>query len=392
MRKLLFLLIVCLPATAWSAHLHYALDVQINPNEHKITGTARINAYADIKMGLCVRNLRELKVDGVANVTAADDSINLSVPGGKEIIISYEALFNQKGTNFIDKENVFLMDNWYPRPNVLVEYDLAVTLPENFIATSESESVTIQKHGKTKTFDFKFNHPLDSLHLAASTRYVLKKDQYNNISIESYFFKEDAQLADTYIAYIKKYLAMYESMLTSYPYKRFAIVENMFPTGFSMPTFSLLGKQVVNLPFIVKTSLGHEILHQWFGNSIFIDFAFGNWAEGITTYLADYHYAALEGKDAAYRKQILLDYDAYVNAGNAMAVSDFFSRRNKAQSTIGYGKSAMFFHGLRELYGEDSFFAAIREFIHENSFRKASWHDIQRAFEKVTGKKLNTYF
>ncbi len=392
MRKLLFLLIVCLPATAWSAHLHYALDVQINPHERKITGTARINAYADIKIALCIRNLRELKVDGVADVTTADDSINLCVQAGKEIIISYEALFNQKGTNFIDKENVFLIDNWYPRPNVLVEYDLAVTLPENFIATSESESVIIQKHGKTKTFDFKFNHPLDSLHLAASTRYVLKKDRYNNISIESYFFKEDAQLADTYIAYTKKYLAMYESMLTSYPYKRFAIVENIFPTGFSMPTFSLLGNQVVNLPFIVKTSLGHEILHQWFGNSIFIDFALGNWAEGITTYLADYHYAALEGKDAAYRKQILLDYDAYVNAGNAMAVSDFFSRRNKAQSVIGYGKSAMFFHGLRELYGDDSFFAAIRDFIHENSFRKASWHDIQRAFEKITGEKLNTYF
>ena len=392
MRKLIFLLIVCLPATAWSAHLHYALDVQINPHERKITGTARINAYADIKMGLCVRNLGDLKVDGVADVTAADDSINLAVQAGKEIIISYEALFNQKGANFIDKENVFLIENWYPRPNVLVEYDLAITLPKNFIATSESESVTIQKHGKTKTFDFKFNHPLDSLHLAASTRYVLKKDQYNNISIESYFFKEDAQLADTYIAYTKKYLAMYESMLTSYPYKRFAIVENMFPTGFSMPTFSLLGNQVVNLPFIVKTSLGHEILHQWFGNSIFIDFAFGNWAEGITTYLADYHYAALEGKDAVYRKQILLDYDAYVNAGHAMAVSNFFSRGNKAQSIIGYGKSAMLFHGLRELYGEDSFFAAIREFIHENSFRKASWRDIQRAFEKITGEKLNTYF
>jgi len=94
---------------------------------------------------------------------------------------------------------VFLIDNWYPRPDVLVEYDLAVTLPENFIATSEAESVTIHKHGKTNTFKFQFNHPLDSLHLAASTRYVLKKDQYNNISIESYFFKEDAQLADTYI-------------------------------------------------------------------------------------------------------------------------------------------------------------------------------------------------
>ena len=392
MRKLLFLLIVCLPATGWSANLHYALDVQINTNERKITGTARIKAYDDIKIGLYVRNLRELKVDGSADVNTADDSINLTVQGDKEIIISYEAMFNETGANFIDKENVFLIDNWYPRPDVLVEHALAVTLPENFIATSEAESVTIHKHGKTKTFDFQFNHPLDSLHLAASTRYVLKKDQYNNISIESYFFKEDAQLADTYIAYTKKYLAMYESMLTPYPYRRFAVVENIFPTGSSMPTFSLLGNQVVNLPFIVKTSLGHEILHQWFGNSVFIDFESGNWAEGITTYLADHHYAALEGKGTAYRKQILVDYNAYVNASNTITVSDFFSRRNKAQSTIGYGKSAMFFHGLRELYGDDSFFTAIRDFIHENSFRKASWHDIQCAFEKVTGEKLYTHF
>jgi len=385
-------LIVCLPATGWSANLDYALEVQINPHERKITGTARIKAYADMKINLIVRNLHKLKVDGSADLNTTDGSINLTVQDGQTIIISYEAMFNQKGTNFIDKENVFLIDNWYPRPNVLVVYDLVVTLPENFIATSESESVTIQKHGKTKTFDFKFNHPLDSLHLAASTRYVLQKDQYNNISIESYFFKEDAQLADTYIAYTKKYLAMYENMLTSYPYKRFAIVENIFPTGYSMPTFSLLGKQVVNLPFIVKTSLGHEILHQWFGNSIYIDFTFGNWAEGITTYFADYHYASLDGKDTDYRKQILVDYDAYVNAGNAISVSDFFSRRNKAQSTIGYGKSAMFFHELRELYGDDSFFAAIRAFIYENSFRKASWNDIQYAFEKVTGKKLKPYF
>ena len=69
-------MIVCLPATGWSANLDYALEVQINPHERKITGTARIKAYADIKIGLCVRNLRELKVNGSANVNTADDSIH----------------------------------------------------------------------------------------------------------------------------------------------------------------------------------------------------------------------------------------------------------------------------------------------------------------------------
>ena len=43
-----------------------------------------------------------------------------------------------------------------------------------------------------------------------------------------------------------------------YPYKRFAVVENFLSTGYSLPTFTLLGQEVVKLPFIVETSLGHE--------------------------------------------------------------------------------------------------------------------------------------
>jgi len=391
MKKLIPVFLVCLPVTGWSANLHYALDVQINTEEQKITGTARLKAGANEKIGLSVRNLRKLKVDGNAVTAAADEGISLTVQSGKETLITYEALADT-GANFIDRDNVFLTGEWYPQPDVLVEYALSVTLAKGFIATSEAEAMTVQEDGETKTFNFQFKRPLDTLHLAASTRYVLKKDRYNNIAIEAYFFKEDAQLADTYIAHTKKYLAMYETMLTPYPYQRFAIVENIFPTGDSMPTYTLLGSGVVHLPFIVKTSLGHEILHQWFGNSVYIDFTHGNWAEGITNYLAEQHYAALEDKDTAYRKQIMVDYDAYVNADNAMSVSDFCSRRNKAQSAIGYGKSAMLFHGLRKRYGDKTFFAALRDFIQQNTFRQASWHDIQGSFEKVTGESLYADF
>jgi aminopeptidase N len=350
-KKMIIALIVFLPSASWSADLHYALDVQINTKNKKIIGNARFKTEADKKLGLSVSNLRNLKVNGNAVNITADENIILTVQSGKEIFLSYEAIIADNETNFIDKDNVFLNQGWYPQPDALVEYELSVTLPKNFIATSEAESVTIQEHEKTKTFYFQFNHPLDTLHLAASNKYVLKKEYYNNIAVEAYFFKEDVKLADVYISHTKKYLEMYETMLAPYPYKRFAIVENILPTGNSMPTFTLLGKRVVNLPFIVKTSLGHEILHEWFGNSVYIDFAHGNWAEGLTTYLADHHYASLEDKGAAYRKQIMVDYSAYINSSNAMPVSDFFTRRNKAQSVIGYGKTAMLFHGLRQRYG-----------------------------------------
>ena len=76
---------------------------------------------------------------------------------------------------------------------------------------------------------------------------------------------QDIALADTYISHSKKFLEKYEKLLGKYPFKRFAIVENILPTGYAMPTFTLLGRDVVRLPFIVKTALEHEVLHQWFG-------------------------------------------------------------------------------------------------------------------------------
>lgn len=392
MKKLIFVLLLLMPITAWSANLHYALDLQINTSMQKINGIARLKADTDKKISLSIRNLREVKVNGNAVTRNPDETIHLKLSSGKETLIRYESFFNGKKTNLINKDHVFLTAKWYPQPEVPAEYALSVTLPNNFIATSEAETVTIKQNDGKKTFNFHFNHPLDSLHLAASTAYDLRKDLYKNIAIETYFFKEDAHLADSYIASIKKYLALYEKMLTPYPYRRFAVVENIFPTGNSMPTYTLLGKKVVNLPFIVNTSLGHEILHEWFGNSVYIDIVHGNWSEGLTTYLADHHYAALNGNGRAYRKQIMVDYNAYVNTANEIPLSDFVSRKNRAQKAVGYGKAAMFFHDLQNRYGDKLFFAALREFIRRNRFRAASWHDIQRSFEKVTGEKLYTYF
>ena len=118
----------------------------------------------------------------------------------------------------------------------------------------------------------------------------------------------------------------------------------------------------------------------------------GNWAEGLTSYLADYFLEEKQGRGRDYRKQILVNYDAYVNDGNAMPVSSFQYRRSKAEGAIGYGRVAMFFHGLRKRFGDDAFFNALKDFIHNNRLQAAAWHDIQRSFEKVSGQNLQAHF
>lgn len=80
-----------------------------------------------------------------------------------------------------------------------------------------------------------------------------------------------------------------------------AVVASPLPTGFGMPTLTYLGADVLRLPFIRKTSLGHEILHNWWGNGVYVDYTRGNWSEGLTTLMADYAYKEDESAAAASR-------------------------------------------------------------------------------------------
>ena len=68
-----------------------------------------------------------------------------------------------------------------------------------------------------------------------------------------------------------RYVAMYSKLLGAYPYSKFALVENFWETGYGMPSFTLLGSKVIRLPFILTSSYPHEILHNWFGNGIYVD-------------------------------------------------------------------------------------------------------------------------
>ena len=59
---------------------------------------------------------------------------------------------------------------------------------------------------------------------------------------------------------------------------------------------------------------------------------------------------------------------------------------------MGYGKSAMVFHMLRRLVGEENFFNSLRDFVRQHSFRAASWNDLRKSFEKRTNQDLTWFF
>jgi hypothetical protein len=136
-KMIILVLFICLPEAVQSAPLHYALDIKVDIKEKSITGTARIMADAPIEISLFVQHLKNVKVNGNPAGPLVDDTLTLSLQKHDEILIRYEASFLDQKNNFFDPNNVFLNESWYPRPDMLARYSLSVTLPKDFLATSE---------------------------------------------------------------------------------------------------------------------------------------------------------------------------------------------------------------------------------------------------------------
>ncbi len=403
---ILFLILLSFLSTAEAAGPYplYNLSVSFDVEKNLLKGTAVITLTEDRGMTIALGDLKILSAK-VNNQPVAPDSKNpvLELKGKGSVEINYEATFGDgyeagglENTgvvtkNFVGGKGISLTRMWHPSIAEMALYNLKALMPQGFTAVSEADDVTVSETSTGREFSFSFPNPLNEITLAAG-KYTEFKDSFNGIGIYAYFFSEDAGLGKTYLEYAKKYLQLYEGLITPYPYKRFSVVENFLPTGYSMPAFTLLGQDVVRLPFIAETALGHEILHQWFGNSVYVDFKKGNWSEGLTAYLSDHLYEDRKGNGRQYRKNILTDYANYVHAEKEFPLKDFISRTDFASKAVGYGKGAMVFHMLKKLVGDEVFFNALKGIAKERRFQETSWDDLRSMFEKESDRNLEWFF
>ncbi|MCB1669578.1 MAG: M20/M25/M40 family metallo-hydrolase [Pseudomonadales bacterium] len=234
-------------------------------------------------------------------------------------------------------------------------------------------------------------NPMEEIYLIAArfTRYAAQSD---HVEMLVYLREPDPNLAAKYLDATERYLALYEPLLGDYPFDKFALIENFWETGYGMPSFTLLGPQIIRFPFIIDSSYPHEILHNWWGNGVYPDYDSGNWSEGLTAYLADHLFQEMNGQGDQYRKDNLIRYRNYVAEGTDFPLAEFTSRNSAATQAVGYGKSLMLWHMLRQQIGGELFIEGLRQLYRDYKFRTAGFTDIAALFSTVTGQDLQPFF
>jgi len=298
------------------------------------------------------------------------------------------------------KQGTFLPSGsgWYPAVDGSLErYSLELDLPLGQRGLVPGRLIEESQAGGRYRARFEFRQPAEGIALMAGPYRIeerrVRTAAGSELRLRTYFHPEIAGLAPGYLDSIAGYLDLYERWIGAYPFSEFSVVSSPTPTGFGMPTLTYLGIDVLRLPFIRATSLGHEVLHNWWGNGVYPDTARGNWSEGLTTFMADYAYRERESPEAAAAARLawLRDYAA-MPPGDDAPLARFTSRTHGASQIVGYNKSAMLFFMLRDLIGEAAFDAGVRGFWRAHRFRVASWDDLRGAFERASGQNLAAFF
>ncbi len=406
-------LLIVLTAPAF-AGVEHDLAVRLDPERHLLSGIDEIMLTGTAAAGPVFflapqAEIRRVAVDGrPADYRFERGRVRVEArapsPGGRvRLRIEYAAVFDDPVpeapantdnpgygvTGIVGGKGTFLLAGagWYPAfPQGASRVSITVDAPEGVVGITAGRSKGRKtEHGRTLS-SWEVKRPADRLSLTAG-RYVVTETEAGGIQVATYLTPETQPLSDRYIAGVKRYLAMYTDLFGPYPFEKFAVVENFFPTGYGFPSYTLMGGTVLRLPFIIDTSLGHEIAHCWWGNGVGVDHSSGNWSEGLTTYVADYLYKERESAQAAEetRRQWLRNYAALVDEQSDFPLSEFVSRKDRVTKVVGYDKSAMVFHMLRQILGEEVFWGALRDVFADKLFQRISWEDFRIAFEQRAG-------
>ncbi len=290
----------------------------------------------------------------------------------------------------LGKDGIYLAGStlWYPYLGPqLLSFKLQTNVPAGWHLISQGNG-TSNDAGRAR---WDSAGPVDEIYLVGGPLQRIA-DSAGAAMAEVYLREPDRGLSNKYLEATARYIEMYRGLIGPYPYAKFALVENFWETGYGMPSFTLLGPQIIRFPFILTSSYPHEILHNWWGNSVFVDYDTGNWAEGLTAYMADHLIKEQQGQGAEYRRDTLKKYRDFVSASKDFPLSQFRSRHSAATEAIGYGKTLMGFHALRRRLGDDTFRQALQSFYRQYRGKKASFADVQAEFEAASGADLSRFF
>lgn len=408
---------------------------QISGVEFSVNGEVISHRYWDKNKEVAIVPLKKPLQPGETLQLSTPFEVRL--PAGDISRMGYVTTFTDQGA--------IMATQWYPKPAVydakgwnpmyylsqgefyseFGSFDVKITLPSNYVvgATGELQTETEKEFLKYKISKEKLKNPYeatgtktiqfkqDNIHdfaWFADTRFIVDADTAKlsngkEVVCLAMYTPENEQEWDHAARMIKNSVHYYSERIGYYPYAYCTAVDGTISAGGGMeyPMVTIIGESEV------ERTILHEVGHNWFYGILGSNERAHPWMdEGINSYFENAYYqdsTRNEGQNGGLMAKVM-DMISGDKANEMIHL--WMSRHQKHQplqlhseeySYVNYGievymHTAAMFRFLESNLGRQAFDTAFKDYYREWAFKHPQPEDIQKSFEKSTGKDLDWFF
>ena len=289
--------------------------------------------------------------------------------------------------------------SWWPckdTPTDKAQLQLYVLAPPGMFAASNGRLVGQQPAGQSTLYTWVETYPISTYNVSlAIAEYVSWNETYvgpdqQHLTLEYHVFPEDEEAARFDFGRTAEIVDFFVDRFGEYPFiqAKFGMAEFVFTGAMEHQTMTSYGQYFITGDRFYERIIGHELAHEWWGNSMTLT----NWSdlwihEGLAT-LSEGLWTEHASGPTAYRNFLR-------NRSNACCgFPGPISPPTELFNTTVYNKSAWMLHMLRRMVDDTEFFGALRDLAMRPELRYGSIDTevFVEQFETSTGRELTWFF
>lgn len=292
------------------------------------------------------------------------------------------------------------------KPNQKTTEEISMTVPAKYVTLSNGLKTSEMKNAdgtRTDTWKMDLPHAPYLFFMGVGDFAITKDTPFKGKEVSYYTEPDQAKYAKAVFGETPAMIKFFSDKLgVDFPWQKYSqIVGRDYVSGAMENTTATLHQESAYQNFrqladgnAWEETIAHELFHQWFGDlvtaeswsNLTVNESFANYSE----YLWDeFRY----GKDYADAHNYE-DMQGYIASGseNKNLVRFHYSDKEDMFDAVSYNKGGRILHMLRNLVGDDAFFASLKNYLTTNKFKPGEAQQLRLAFEETTGKDLNWFF
>lgn len=279
---------------------------------------------------------------------------------------------------------------------------LTISVPSDWETIAVGRLLSKNTTTDSTIFVREFDKPLPTLGWICAGKFWRRDAQHRDYSVSVFLDEKDSSSADSILSLSRDVLSFYSEKFIPYRFPNFSIVEvDDWVAGnnvlaIASPSFIMVKKDAFTTKDRfnqIQSILAHEIAHQWWPLSIFIqeeDAAF--LSEGMCEYSSRLFHEdrrIVSVRDSLLNHPLLRPLLMRVQKGRDVPLR---GRADLRSTPTQYLKAAYVLNMLRQILGKDNFMKLFKEYA-ENYFEKhAMLQDFKNIAERIYTNPLDDFF